>query len=83
MTIKEIKNRLRELRFTHLCTDNKTLCAYNQIQGFLSANRTPMKAITDLYIDNDSEQTLRVVIYNDVDLESGYSVKEEDFLNSF
>ena len=76
MKIKEIKNTLKNLGFNELCDDNKTLVAYNQIQYFLKSNQTPLKAITKIYLD--SFNNLRIVIYNDIDLESGYNLNDEN-----
>jgi len=83
MKIKEIKETLKNLDCKALCTDNKTLVAYNQIQFFLNSNKTPMKAITKIYWaknDYDEEdKILRIVLYNNDynDFESGYTYKTE------
>lgn len=52
MTRSELQARLRDLGCKDLCDDGKTLSAYNQIQGFLYANRTPIKAIDKVYEEN-------------------------------
>lgn len=60
MKPKEIKQRLKELGYE----DHK----YYEIQDFLYANKTPMKAITKIeYYD---EWNCQIELYNDVWLEA-------------
>lgn len=74
MTRNELQNELKKLGFKRLCNDQKTLVAYNQIQYFLSCNRTPIKSIEEVYVDGGGE--LRIVCWG-VDLEAGYNTNEE------
>lgn len=53
MTRNQIQNRLRELGCKELCDDNKTLVVYNELQFWLSCNRTPMKYITKIWLEFD------------------------------
>lgn len=73
MTRNELQNELRKLGFNRLCDDHKTLVAYNAIQFYLSNNRTPIKAVDKVYLDNG---TLRAIIYG-YDDEIGYTIFEE------
>lgn len=74
MTRNELQNELKKLGYKELCDDNKTLCAYNQIQYFLTANRCPIKCITKVYIEDDN---LRIVLNGNIDLEAGYGSTDE------
>lgn len=75
MSIKEIKIKLQELGCKQLCNDNKTLCAYNQIQDFLSANYTPMKAIVNIWWEERyGKKILLIALYDDDNiLDTGYT----------
>lgn len=76
MTRNELQNELRKLGFENLCDDGKTLCAYNSLQFFLKCNRTPIKDVEKVYLDEDG--TLRAIVYG-YDFETGYSMGWEDF----
>lgn len=73
MTRNQLQNELRRLGFKNLCDDDKTLVAYNQIQYYLYANHTPIKAVDSVYLDGDD---LRVIIYG-YDDDAGYSLLDE------
>lgn len=74
MTRNELQNKLKELGFQNLCDDDKTLVAYNCIQFYVKSNRTPIKDIDDVYLDETG--TLRAII-NGYDDEIGYSMDWE------
>ena len=59
MKIKEIKNTLKELGFEEY--------KYYEIQDFLKANRTPMKAITKL--EKVNERYCYITLYEEVIVE--------------
>ena len=59
MTIKEIKNTLKQLGFEAY--------KYYEIQEFLHANKTPMKAITG--IKKINERYCYITLYEDVIVE--------------
>ena len=73
MTRNELQNELRKLGFNRLCVDHKTLVAYNAIKYYLYSNRTPIKAVKKVYLENG---TLRAFIggYDD---EIGYTIFDE------
>ena len=72
-----ITKRIKKLGFHKLCDDNKTLVAYNVIQGFLKANRTPIKAITQVWFLGVFK-TLHVDLEYGFDVEIGYSYYDEN-----
>lgn len=74
MTRKQLHDALKKLGFKRLCTDNKTLVAYNAIQFYLYANHTPIKAINGVYLDGVQ---LRAII-NGYDDEIGYTLELEN-----
>ena len=72
MTRKEIQEKLKELGCKELCNDNKTLVAYNELQFWLYSNKTPMKAITKIWVENNS---ICVCLYEDNFFNSGFEVE--------
>lgn len=72
MTRNEIHQKLKELGCKALCNDNKTLVVYNEIQHWLYANRTPMKAITKLWVENDE---VCICLYEDNYFITGFIVE--------
>lgn len=76
MTRTEIQTELKKLGFKRLCDDNKTLVAYNEIQHMLKANRTPLKAITKIFLWGHSKQ-IHVDLTYGFDAEIGYSYYDE------
>jgi len=77
MTRTQLQNELQRLGFHELCDDNKTLVAYNEIQGFLKANKTPIKAITRVWFYGTFKQ-LHVDLEYGFDVEIGYSYYDEN-----
>ena len=76
MKRKELQQALKDLGFYKLCDDNKTLVAYNAIQGFLNSNRTPIKAITNVWL-SDTWKQLHVDLEYGFDVEIGYNYYDE------
>lgn len=76
MTRNELQNELRKLGFKALCNDGKTLIAYNQIQGFLKANKTPIRDITGAFLWGTFKD-LHVNLVYGFDVEVGYSLYDE------
>ena len=74
MTRKQLQAALMQLGFKRLCDDNKTLVAYNEIQQYLKANRTPIKDVDGVYLRG---AVLRVII-SGYDDEISYTIDDEN-----
>ena len=75
MTRNQLQSALKELGFKRMCEDGKTLVAYNCIQYYLYANKTPIKSIESVYVSEDG--TLHAVIWG-YDDEIGYTIDDEN-----
>lgn len=72
MKRNEIQNELKKIGCKELCEDNKTLVVYNEIQNWLYDNRTPMKAITKIWVEKEE---VCICLYEDNYFNTGFIVE--------
>jgi hypothetical protein len=72
MKRNEIQNELKNLGCKELCEDNKTLVVYNEIQNWLYANRTPIKAITKIWVEDNE---IYICVYEDNLFNTGFIIE--------
>ena len=72
MTKKEIQERLKKLGCKELIHDNKTLVVYHELQYWLYCNKTPMKAITNIWVENNE---VYICLYNGNYFNTGFIVE--------
>lgn len=72
MTRNEIQNELKKIGCKELCDDNKTLVVYNELQNWLYANRTPLKSITKIWVENNE---VCICLYEDNYFNTGLIVE--------
>ena len=72
MKRSELMNLLKELGCKNLCVDNKTLVVYNELQFWLKENYTPMKAISNIWVEKNC---ICVSLYGDNDFNTGFEVE--------
>ena len=79
MTRNELQAELRALGFKRLCKDGKTLVAYEAIKYYLYSNKTPIRSVKKVYLDDNGQLRASIWGYDD---EIGYNINEDkEFLN--
>lgn len=72
MTRKQIQETLKQLGCTRLCWDDKTLVVYNELQYWLYSNKTPMKAITKIWAEDNE---ICICLYEDNIFNTGFEIE--------